>query len=154
MVHISAKEYQEMLRRESAKKKPKHHNKFVYVYEDGMVSDVKTLTSHGAIVQRYDSKKEFARHRELKILERIGRIKDLRWQVPMLIQEGFTDQNGKKVRPIFYNADFSYTENGKEIVEGVKGVDKKTGRPQTTEAFRLKWKLLAAKYPGKEFRIY
>ena len=60
MVHISAKEYQEMLRRESAKKKPKHHNKFVYVYEDGMVSDVKTLTSHGAIVQRYDSKKEFA----------------------------------------------------------------------------------------------
>lgn len=154
MIHMSAKEYQEMLRKESAKKKPKHHNKFVYIYADGLASDSKSLTGHGEIVCHYDSRKEYARHKELQLLERGGRISDLRWQVPMLIQEGLTRQDGKKVRPIYYTADFTYTEGSQEIVEDVKGIDKYTGRPQTTEAFRLKWKLLAARYPNKVFRIF
>ena len=34
----------------------KYHNKKVYCYEDGLVSDEKGLTSHGVIVQKYDSK--------------------------------------------------------------------------------------------------
>lgn len=154
MIHMSAKEYQEMLRKESAKKKTKHHNKFVYIYADGLASDSKTLTGHGKVICHYDSQKEFARHKELQLLERGGQISDLRWQVPILIQDGFTRQDGKKVRPIYYTADFTYTESGQEIVEDVKGIDRKTGRPQTTEAFRLKWKLLMALYPDKVFRIY
>ena len=107
MIHMSAKEYQEMLRKENAKKPPKHHNKFVYIYADGLVSDSKSLTGHGEVVCRYDSRKEYARHKELQLLERGGRISDLRWQVPMLIQEGLTRQDGKKVRPIYYTADFT-----------------------------------------------
>lgn len=154
MIHMSAKEYQEMLQKESIKKKPKHHNKFVYIYTDGLASDSKALIGHGEVVCRYDSRKEYARHKELQLLERGGRIFDLQRQVPMLIQEGLTRQDGKRVRPIYYTADFTYTENGQEIVEDVKGIDRETGQPQTTEAFRLKWKLLAARYPDKVFRIF
>lgn len=148
---MSAKEYQEMLRKTA--KKPKYHNRFVYVYEDGFVSNCKTLANHGPILRRYDSEKEYARHKELELLARGGRISNLRRQVPILLQEAFMDSAGKKVQAISYTADFTYNEGGEEVVEDVKGVNK-YGKVQTTEAFRLKWKMLKAKYPEKKFRIY
>jgi len=152
---MSAKEYQEMIRKAQKKEKgPKYHNKYVYVYEDGLISGCKTLKKHGSIIRTYQSKKECNRHYTLMMLERGGRISNLRWQVPMLLQEGFVDSEGKKVQPIYYDADFTYTENGRDIVEDVKGTDKRTGKPRTTEAFRLKWKLLKGRYPDKTFRIY
>ena len=154
MVHMSAKEYREMQGSPKKKKGSKHHNRFVYIYKDGFVAEVKDLTGHGAVVRKYDSKKEYARHKELELLERGGVISDLKWQVPMLINEGFVDGEGKKVRPIYYNADFTYTQDGKEVVEDVKGIDRVTGRPRTTEAFQLKWKLLRGRYPDKIFRIF
>ena len=87
-------------------------------------------------------------------MERGGAISDLKWQVRLLLQEGFTDRDGNKIRPIYYKADFTYTQNGREVVEDVKGIDRYTGKIRTTEAFQLKWKLLRARYPTKSFRIF
>lgn len=152
MVHMTAEEYRQMIN--SKPKGSKHHNRFVYVYEDGFVSESKELVNHGSIIRKYDSKKEYCRHKELLLLERAGKICDLKWQVPMLIKEGFRDSSGKRIRPIYYNADFTYVQDGQEVVEDVKGVDRDIGRPRETEAFRLKWKLLRGRYPNKVFRIY
>ncbi|WP_289026427.1 DUF1064 domain-containing protein [uncultured Flavonifractor sp.] len=152
MVHMSAKEYREMNQKKP--KGSKHHNHFVYVYEDGFTAGEKDLAGHGPVIRKYDSRKEYARHRELELLERGGAISGLRWQVPMLIFDGFTDGDRKKVRPIYYKADFTYIQGGKEVVEDVKAIDRDTGRPLVTEAFSLKWKMLRARYPDKVFRIF
>lgn len=155
MIHMSAEEYQKMQGGSKKKRKgSKYHSRFVYIYEDGFVAESKDLSGHGAVVRKYDSKKEYARHKELELLERGGAISDLKWQVRMLLHEGFVDGEGKKVRPIYYKADFTYTQNGREIVEDVKGIDRATGKIRSTEAFQLKWKLLRARYPEKVFRIY
>ena len=153
MVHMTAAEYQLMLQ-EQRGKKPKYHNKYVYLYEDGFVCNEKDLTNHGKIVERADSVKEYRRGCELKLLERSGKIGNLRRQVSLVLEEPFRDSSGKQHRAVTYKADFVYTVDGKTIVEDVKGVDRHTGKPQTTEAFRLKWKLLQSRYPDCEFRIY
>lgn len=58
----------------------------------------------------------------------------------------------KRVQRIVYKADFCYLDaQGKTIVEDVKGFDSKSGKYMQTEAFRLKWKLLKAKYPEYHF---
>jgi hypothetical protein len=69
----------------------------------------------------FDSKKEYIRYRELALLERAGRISDLKRQVKY---ELIPSQrvNGKVVeRACTYVADFVYTENGKTVVEDTKG---------------------------------
>ena len=65
----------------------------------------------------FDSKKELARYKELELLERAGEISNLRRQVEF---ELIPKQPGE--RKAVYTADFVYTENGKEIVEDVKGM--------------------------------
>ena len=65
-------------------------------------------TIHDGI--RFDSKREAHRYAELVLLERAGRISNLRRQVRY-----------KLVIETTYVADFVYDENGKEIVEDVKG---------------------------------
>ena len=153
VIHMTAAEYQKMLR-EQAGKKTKYHNKYVYIYEDGYVSNEKDLPNHGRMTERVDSVKEYRRGCELRLLERSGTISCLQKQVPLTIEDSFQDSSGKTHRAVTYKADFVYTENGKTVVEDVKGVDKNTGKPQTTEAFRLKWKLLQSRYPERDFRIY
>lgn len=71
-------------------------------------------------VNGYDSIKEMQRHYELQILERAGKISNLKRQVRFeLIPHQLI--NGKvKERAVNYIADFTYTENGKLIVEDVK----------------------------------
>lgn len=90
----------------------------------------------------FDSKKEADRYCELKLLQRAGKITDLRMQVPFELQPAFT-VNGKKVRPIHYIADFMYQEDGVYVVEDVKG--------QRTKEYMLKRKMYAYKY-GQEIR--
>lgn len=72
---------------------------------------------------RFDSKKEYKRYTELKLLERAGVIRDLRLQVPF---ELIPAQKGglRSERPMTYVADFVYfdIEKGKEITEDTKGV--------------------------------
>ena len=85
---------------------------------------------------RFASKKEGARYLELKLLEKAGHIKNLELQprYDFII-------NG--VNCGFYKADFRYFENGKRIVEDVKGV--------RTPIFSLKSKLLKALYNVEVF---
>lgn len=68
----------------------------------------------------FDSRKEARRWQELCLLQRAGKITDLRRQVPFeLIPAQYAD--GKCVeRAVKYVADFVYTENRKVIVEDVK----------------------------------
>lgn len=64
----------------------------------------------------HDSQKEATRWSELLILERAGLISDLKRQVKY---ELIPKQDGE--RAVFYVADFEYIENGKKVVEDVKG---------------------------------
>ena len=79
----------------------------------------------------FDSKKEAARYSELKILVKAGQIQNLELQVeyPMIVN---------KHKVCSYRADFRYVENGKSVVEDVKGV--------RTALYILKKKLLRACY--------
>lgn len=68
----------------------------------------------------WDSEKEYRRWQELKLLEKSGQIQDLKRQVDfelIPVQMWL----GKRLRPIVYRADFTYTEAGKPVVEDVKG---------------------------------
>lgn len=64
----------------------------------------------------FDSRRESNRYAELKLLQRAGKIKNLRRQVPF---ELIPSQDGE--RAVKYIADFVYEENGKEVVEDAKG---------------------------------
>lgn len=92
----------------------------------------------------FDSIAESKRYNELKLLEKAGKIKELELQPRFLLQEGFK-KNGKTYRKIEYVADFQYEENGKLVVEDVKGIQ--------TDVFKLKHKLFEHEYPEYELRI-
>lgn len=94
--------------------------------------------------KEFDSKREGNRYKELKLLERAGEIKDLELQPRFLLQDSFK-KNGRTFRKIEYVADFKYIENGKAIVEDVKGM--------RTDVFKLKHKIFEKVYPNLELRI-
>jgi hypothetical protein len=77
----------------------------------------------------FDSQAEATRYGVLKVIQSAGLITDLRLQVPYQITV-----NGKRV--CRYVADFVYIENGKEVVEDVKGMK--------TPVYNLKKKLMEA----------
>lgn len=73
----------------------------------------------------FDSKKEAYRYRQLKSLEKIHAIYDLRRQVEYVLIPKQLDGNGKVIeKQCVYCADFVYGQNGKTIVEDVKGYKK------------------------------
>lgn len=95
----------------------------------------------------FASQKEADRWRELKLLERAGKITDLRRQVPFLLiptQREFCNEidekkrrfkKGKVIeRKCSYYADFVYMQNGKQIVEDAKG--------KRTDEYVIKRKLM------------
>lgn len=95
--------------------------------------------------KKFASKKEARRYSELLLLEKAGKISDLRTQVKFVLvptqrepdvigpKGGITP--GKMLeKEAAYIADFVYTENGVEIVEDSKGF--------RTDVYRLKRKLM------------
>lgn len=80
----------------------------------------KTLDENGDVLT-FDSTKELERWLELKLLERGKFIKDLQRQVPFELVPKHKREDGKTERAVIYIADFVYTENGKKVVEDVKG---------------------------------
>ena len=92
----------------------------------------------------FDSIQESIRYKELKLLLRAGQISNLELQPHFLLQDSFK-KNGKTYRKIEYIADFKYIENGKTIVEDVKGLQ--------TDVFKIKHKLFEKKYPELELKI-
>jgi hypothetical protein len=93
---------------------------------------------------KFDSNLEATRYKELKLLERAGTITDLELQPRFLLQDSFK-KNGRTFRKIEYVADFKYIENGKTIVEDVKGMQ--------TDVFKLKHKIFEKVYPDLELKI-
>lgn len=85
----------------------------------------------------FDSRREADRYLVLKGMEDDGAIEDLRRQVRYELVPAF-DVDGKHYRPVYYVADFVYVEDGKEVVEDVKGM--------RTDVYRLKSKLFARRY--------
>ena len=79
--------------------------------------------------QVFDSVKEFHRWGCLRLLERAGRITDLKRQVKY---ELIPKQDGE--RACTYIADFTYYEDGKLVVEDCKGFK--------TDAYKIKKKLM------------
>lgn len=86
---------------------------------------------HGDMV--FDSKKEFRRWQELKLLEEAGEIENLQRQVKYVLipTQREPDRIGKRggiirgkvlEREVAYFADFVYEENGELVIEDVKGV--------------------------------
>ena len=85
----------------------------------------------------FDSRREADRYLVLKGMEDDGAIEDLRRQVRYELVPAF-DVDGMHYRPVYYVADFVYVEDGKEVVEDVKGM--------RTDVYRLKSKLFARRY--------
>lgn len=85
----------------------------------------------------FDSRKEADRYLVLKGMEEDGSIEDLRRQVRYELIPAF-DVDGKHYRPVYYVADFVYLEDGREVVEDVKGM--------RTDVYKLKSKLFARRY--------
>lgn len=97
----------------------------------------KKITVDGQI---FDSKKEANRYKELRLLEKAGEIKDLRMQVKFTLIPAQRDEATGKVveRECSYKADFVYEEDGKTVVEDVKGF--------RTKEYIIKRKLMLYQY--------
>ena len=85
----------------------------------------------------FDSKKEFLRYLVLEDKQNKGEIKNLKRQVPFILVPAF-NLNKKRYREMKYIADYVYEENGKQVVEDVKGI--------RTDVYKLKKKLMAYIY--------
>lgn len=86
----------------------------------------------------FASKAEALRYQQLSLLEKEGAIKCLRLQPEYELIPKFK-KGGKTYRKTVYIADFEYIEDGRKIVEDVKGF--------ATDVYKLKKKLFEYKYP-------
>lgn len=91
----------------------------------------------------FDSKKEGARYSVLKMLERTGKIKDLKLQVPFVVIDTIMWRD-KKLSAIKYIVDFTYIDqDGILTAEDVKG--------RVLDVYRLKRQLFIPRYPEYRF---
>lgn len=91
---------------------------------------------------KFDSTLEARRYSFLKMMENVGKISELKSQPQFLLQEAFVFQ-GKRIKPIFYIADFQYMYNGILRIEDVKG--------KLTPLYLLKKKMLQFNYRDIHF---
>lgn len=92
-----------------------------------------------AVSETFDSGAEAERYLVLNAMLKDGEITELvHHGVVILLQPSFRF-NGKTVRAITYEPDFVYVQDGQRVIEDVKGGRR---RATSTEAFRIKWKLL------------
>ena len=57
---------------------------------------------------KFDSEREAARFSELKVLQAMGKIRNLRLQANFTLVEGYTTIEGERIKPMVYKADFTY----------------------------------------------
>ena len=102
----------------------KYHNKKVII--DGI---------------KFDSEKEGNYYLKLKMLEKAGKIRDLKLQVPFVLIETFKvdDRTYRKTK---YIADFTYYDDKDKL----HVVDVKSEATRKDKTYQLKKKLLAWKY--------
>lgn len=96
---------------------------------------------------KFDSKKESQYYLKLKMLEKAGKIKDLKIHVPFLLLNTIKYKN-KTYSKVQYYADFQYldVETGK-----IKIIDVKSEITKKDKVYRLKIKMLLNKYPNIDF---
>lgn len=94
--------------------------------------------------RRFDSLAESQRYLQLRQMQADGVISNLSFQPTFELQPGFVDATGKRHRPIAYRADFRYIEEGKVIIEDVKG--------RRTQQYVLRMKMLLYHFRDIEFR--
>ena len=95
----------------------------------------------------FDSKKEARRYSELKKLEEMGVISELRLQVRFKICPRIEGVKGSRDR--YYIADFTYRENNLEVIEDVK-----SDITRRNPVYTLKKQLVQWQYPLYDFREY
>ena len=111
-------------------------------------SNAKKTTVNGI---NFDSKLEADKYLHLLTLERIGKIKNLKLQVPFELMTKQEKQEkdyipsigkGKAIRAIKYISDFTYTRcsDNALVIMDTKG--------RTSEVYKIKVKLLRACYPS------
>lgn len=102
----------------------KYHNKKVII--DGI---------------KFDSQKEGNYYLKLKMLEKAGKIRDLKLQVPFVVLETFKvdDRTYRKTK---YIADFTYFDDKDKL----HVIDVKSEATRNDKTYKLKKKLLAWKY--------
>ena len=86
---------------------------------------------------KFDSKAEMARYGALRLLEMSGNIAQLKHHPVLQLHAG-----------VKYVADFQYVENGRTVIEDVKG-----GAATQTAVFKVKWKQAQELYPQYDFRV-
>ena len=122
-MRLSKETYQRLLNKSISVKQNKYHN--VKCQLDGI---------------KFDSKKEMYRWIQLKQLEDIGQIKNLKRQVRYELQPSF-ELNGSKIRAITYIADFEYEKDNQIIVE-----DTKSEATKKDKTYMLKKKMFMYRY--------
>ena len=90
---------------------------------------------------KFDSKKESQYYAILKVLEKAGKIRDLRLQVPFVLIETFKvdDRTYRKTK---YIADFTYYDDKDKL----HVIDVKSDATRKDKTYQLKKKLMAWKY--------
>ncbi len=87
---------------------------------------------------KFDSKAEASRFVQLRRMQEAGLITNLRRQVSFELAPAVKiPGKGRMSPPLRYFADFVYEQDGKQIIEDVKGQDK------VTEGYRIKRHLMA-----------
>ena len=87
----------------------------------------------------FDSSKEARRYIELKALVQCQAIFGLERQPEFTLMDALPG-----IRPVKYRGDFAYMENGRRVVEDVKGM--------RTAVYQIKAKLFRSRYPNIELR--
>ena len=91
---------------------------------------------------RFASQAEARRYHELRLLVMAGEIGELVCHPAWIL---FPADKGRGLKAIRYTADFQYNENGRQVVEDVKGV--------TTRDAALRMNIFQRQHPEIEFRI-
>jgi hypothetical protein len=85
-------------------------------------------------------------YQRLKLRQYAGQISGLRLQVPFVLQEAFTDSDGKRQRNLRYVADFTFVDGGgQQIACDSKG--------KVTREFLIKAKLFRFRYPNIRLEV-
>lgn len=84
--------------------------------------------------EKFDSKKEERRYKELRALEKSGVIRDLKRQVKFVLIPSHRENGRVTERECSYYADFTYIQDKAFIVEDVKGF--------RTPEYKIKRKLM------------
>lgn len=90
----------------------------------------------------FDSLAEANYYNQLKLLQKLGEVKNFDLQPTYILQDAYK-RGKRKVKPITYKADFLVTyKDGRQEIIDVKGMK--------TEVYRIKKKMFEYKYPDLE----